>query len=261
MQLTHYNPIRQTEETSKGLKKINSCYQFVVTNVGLVNSRKQSCLCMRFTIDMCSSSLNWGTNHRFNGCVSSDIQTTNVYEFDKRECTKLTGPVVSLQLSERRQNRNEMAAQLTPGSWVAFKSTRDIYNIIWIGRFISKPEWENFCILKNDSRGNQNIEVASVGWNGYAINVQWYTQKVVGVIELVIDDNPPIVQSNSDLVLVGFDEYMHQVHGSRCYSVNHYKLLQKRSLRKPLQTVTTSYSANRYKPLQKVTNRYKSFTP
>ena len=43
------------------------------------------------------------------------------------------------------------------------------------------------------------------------------------------------------------------------YSVNRYKPLQNRLLRKPLQTVTnrykplqTSYSANRYEPLQTI---------
>ena len=53
-----------------------------------------------------------------------------------------------------------------------------------------------------------------------------------------------------------------------CYSVNCYKPLQNRLLRKPLQTVTNSYkplqnsySTNRYEPLQTVTNRYKPFTP
>ena len=116
--------------------------------MGVVHSRNQLCWCMRFTIDMCNSSLNWGTNHQVNGCVSSGIQTTNIYDFDKRECTKLTGPGVSLQLPERFHNRNDMAAQLTPGSWFEFKRTGDIDNIIWIGRYISKPEWENCCILK-----------------------------------------------------------------------------------------------------------------
>ena len=169
---------------------------------------------MRFKIDMCNGSLNWGTNHWINGCVSSDIQTPNIYDFDKRKCTKLTGPGVSLQLSERRQNRNEMSAQLTPGLWIEFNSTEDICRIIWIGRAISKPEWENFCILKNDSSGNKNIEVVSVGRNGCVIHFQWYTQKVVGVLEFFKDDNPPIVHSNIYLVLVGFDEYMHQEHGS-----------------------------------------------
>ena len=38
--LTHENPIRQTEETFNGLEKINPCYQFIVTNVGLVYSKK-----------------------------------------------------------------------------------------------------------------------------------------------------------------------------------------------------------------------------
>ena len=164
---------------------------------------------------MCHGSLNWGSHHRVNGCVSSAIQTTSIYDFDKRQCTKLTGPGVSLQLSKLCQNRNEMAAQLTHGSWVAFKSAGDMDSIFWIGRAISKPEWDNCCIVKNDSSGNKNIEGAAVGQNGYAINVQWYTQKVVGVLEFVIYENPPIVQSNNDLVLVGFDESMHQVHGSR----------------------------------------------
>ena len=107
----------------------------------------------------------------------------------KRECNELNGPVVSLQLLERRHNRNEMAAQLTPGSWVAFNIIGDIYNIIWIGRAISKPEWDNCCILKYGSSGNKNIEGASVGRNGYTINIQWYTQKVVGVFEFVMYEN------------------------------------------------------------------------
>ena len=89
--------------------------------------------------------------------------------------------------------------------------------MIWIGRAISKLEWENCCILKNDSSGNKTIEGASVERNGYAINVQWYTQKVVGVLEYVIYENTPIVHRNSNLVLVGFDEYMHHVHDSRTH--------------------------------------------
>ena len=87
---------------------------------------------------MCNGSLNLVTNHRVNGCVSSDIQTTNIYDFYKRECTKLTGPSVRLKLSEHRQNMNEMSAKLTPGSWVAFNSTGDIDNIICIRRVIYK---------------------------------------------------------------------------------------------------------------------------
>ena len=105
----------------------------------------------------------------------------------------MTEPGVILQLQERRQNRNEISAWLNPGSWVAFKNTGYIDKIVWIGRSISKPEWENCCILKNDSSVNKNIEGASVGRNGYEINVQCYTEKVVGVIEFFIDKNPPIL--------------------------------------------------------------------
>ena len=78
-----------------------------------------------------------------------------------------------------------MAEPLTTGSWFAFKRTGNINNIIWIGRAISKPEWDNCCILKYGSSGNKNIEGASVGRNGYAINVQWYTHKVVGILDFL----------------------------------------------------------------------------
>ena len=136
---------------------------------------------------MCNSSLNWGNHHRVNGCVSSAVQTTSIYDFQMRQCTKLTGPCVSLQLSEQGQNQNEMASQLIPGSWVAFKSTGDVDQIIWVGRAISKPEWDNCCVFFNDSSGRNNIDGAAVGRNGYAINVQWYIQKVVDMLEFIID--------------------------------------------------------------------------
>jgi hypothetical protein len=85
------NPVQQTEETFHPLEKINSCYQFVVTNVGLVHSIKRSCWCLKCTSAMITGSLTWNENHKINGCVSSSSgsvssgnQTTNVYEFEKR---------------------------------------------------------------------------------------------------------------------------------------------------------------------------------
>ena len=137
-QLTQDNPIRRTEETFTGLEKINSCYQFVVSNVGVVHSRKRSCWCMKCTTSMCKGSLNWGTDHRVSGCVSSSLQTTSVHDFQKLPCTKLTGPGVSLQLSERCESRKKMAPQLTPGAWVLFKGSGQADQLIWLGRTISK---------------------------------------------------------------------------------------------------------------------------
>ena len=164
---------------------------------------------------MCNGSLNWGTDPRVSGCVSSALQTTSIYDFKKRPCTKLTGPRVSLQLSERRESLNKMASQLNPGAWVLFKGSGKTDQFIWMGRTISKLGWNNDCVLKNVSSDTKNIEGAEVSRNGYAINVQWYTQKVVGVLEYVVYTGAPVVQSNSDLVYAGFDEYMHQVNGSR----------------------------------------------
>ena len=56
---------------------------------------------------------------------------------------------------------------------------------------------------------------------GYAINVQWYTQKVIGALEYAIeggDNAQTFVQSNKDLVLTGFDDHMHQVIGARTHA-------------------------------------------
>ena len=94
-----------------------------------------------------------------------------------------------------------------------FKGSGQTDQFICLGRTISKLGWNNDCVLKNVSSGTKNIEGAAVSQNGYAINVHWYTQKVVGVLEYVMYIGTPVVQSNSDLVYAGFDEYMHQVHG------------------------------------------------
>jgi hypothetical protein len=51
--------------------------------------------------------------------------------------------------------------------------------------------------------------------DGYAINVQWYTQNVIGVLEYVVEGGEsamPVVQSSADLILTGFT--MHQVYGT-----------------------------------------------
>ena len=146
--LTQDNPIRRTEENFTGLEKINSCYQLFVYNVGVVHSRKRSCWCMKCITSMCDRSLNWGTDHRVSGCVSSALQTTIIYDFQQRPCTKLTGPGVSLQLSEGRESRNKIASQLTPGAWVNLKGSGQTDQFICLGRTISKLGWDNACVLK-----------------------------------------------------------------------------------------------------------------
>jgi hypothetical protein len=125
---------------------------------------------------------------------------------------------VHAQATEMRNSRNEMASRLTAGDWVAYKSRGDSDQPFWIGKTLRKIEWENQCIWKNDSHGNVTIEGAIISRGGFAINVQWYTQKVLGVPEYIIEDGEDaklLVQSNKDLILTGFDKNMHQVYGTR----------------------------------------------
>ena len=78
------------------------------------------------------------------------------------------------------------------------------------GQFL-KQNGEMSTKEKNSSRSTKMIHGVEVTRNGYAINVQWYTQKTIGVSEYVLDANPPCVKTNCELVLADFD--MHQLTG------------------------------------------------
>jgi hypothetical protein len=190
--ITCDSEIRRPEETFVGLEKINSCYQFVVTNVGVMSLRMQSCWCLKCTAAMLEGSLNWGIDNCVYGCVSSAFQTTSVYNFHRRSCAKLTGPGVGLQLAQRLA-RNEMVSGITPGSWLLSKGSGKDRPGYLAQRAISKAEWRNDCKRKNISCSTKMIEGVEVTRNGYAINVQWYTQKSLGVPEYVLRANPPCV--------------------------------------------------------------------
>ena len=111
-----------------------------------------------------------------------------------------------------------MASQLTPNDWVIFKSTGDEDQPFWLGKTLSKSEWGNSCMWYNNTGRGKIEDGALIPAGKYGINVQWYTQKVIGVLEYVIeggDNAKSIIQSNQDLILTGFDEHMHQVIGRR----------------------------------------------
>jgi hypothetical protein len=72
--------------------------------------------------------------------------------------------------------------------WVAYKSRGDPDQPFWIEKTLPKSEWGNQCIRKNKSQGNVTIEGAIISRGGFAVNVQWYAQKVLGVLEYIIED-------------------------------------------------------------------------
>ena len=141
-----------------------------------------------------------------------------MYEFINRPCNKLAGPDIQIQLTQRRESINDMTSRLTPGDWIIFRSTRDEDQPFWLGRTLSKQEWDNQCIWYNDRGRNKTFEGAIIKNGKYGINVQWHTQKVIGILEYIVeggDNAHPIVQSNRDLILTGFDKHIHQVIGTR----------------------------------------------
>jgi hypothetical protein len=81
-----------------------------------------------------------------------------------------------------------MTSRLSACDWVAYKSIGDPDQPFWIGKALPKSEWGNQCIRKNDSHGQVTIEGAIISKGGFVINVLWYTQKVLGVPEYIIED-------------------------------------------------------------------------
>ena len=74
--------------------------------------------------------------------------------------------------AERLQDQRELASQLRPGDWMLFKGN-DGNQPVWLGRTVSKEEWSNQYIWKNEGSSFEYAESVAVAPNEYAINVQW----------------------------------------------------------------------------------------
>lgn len=132
-------------------------------------------------------------------------------------CKKLRGVDADNEVRLRKACANELTKELTISSWLIFKSTNDEDQPIWLGRTVTKPEWQNACVWKNDTGRQQDIEGAMIPAHTFAINIQWYTQKVIGILEYIVEGGEnvvPFVNSNSDLLLVVPDEHITQVIGA-----------------------------------------------
>jgi hypothetical protein len=196
------------KEIFNPLKGISSNYQFIVNNVGIVYMRKRSCWCLQCMSKLMQSSLPWGETYSVHRCISSEHETTTIYEFEKQSCSKTQGLGVAASRANIRQQRNEITKNLTPGDWVMFESPEPNVQPFWIGRAVSKAEWNNGCWYRNDTNRRQLlIGDVPLDPGEYAINVQWYTQRDIGSLEYIIDrDNAhPIVNHNTTLAYGGFE--------------------------------------------------------
>ena len=114
-----------------------------------------------------------------------------------------------------KQSKNEMVMNLVHGDWVMFKSPEPNVHLFWIGRAVSRDEWNNACWYKNEVEEIQVLTEDLLLHRGeYAINVQWYTQSDTGSpLDYVIEAaHPfPIVNNYSTLVLTCFDSMVQTV--------------------------------------------------
>ena len=95
------------------------------------------------------------------------------------------------------------------GDWMMFESPEPNVQPFWIGRAVSKSEWNNSCFYKNNTTRRKNLMGnLPLDPGEYAVNVQWCNKQDIGSsLEYTVDrTNPyPIVNHNHTLVLGGFD--------------------------------------------------------
>ena len=105
------------------------------------------------------------------------------------------------------RGNNFMVAALQVDDWLIFKSSGDEHQRFWLGRAVAKLDWGGSCKARNESNASVSIEGAFILPGCFAINVQWYTQRVIGLLEYV-KEGQPLVQSNEDLKLGGFNRHV-----------------------------------------------------
>lgn len=197
------------------LKDITKHYQFAVSGVGLVHMRQRSCWCMNCMCAMMEGSLRWPESKPISGCTSSTL-SARVYQFVKQSCKKTEGVGVTTTRRDHLREKNEMTTQLSHGDWMLFKGGEGDSQMVWLGRAVSKTEWSNQCIWKNETGRDIIAGHVKIARNEYAINVQWYTlRQADNLLEYVIEktEPDPIVNNNKELLHAGFS--MTQVVGSR----------------------------------------------
>ena len=140
---------------------------------------------------------------------------TNLYCFDKYECTKISGPGVVSKLQNKNKSRKDLASKLIVGDWVLFDAGDDETEPVWLSRVISNLVWDGQGVSQNNTlRMVSYSNGVKVGKGEVALFVMWYEKIDVlsGKLEhwVLRTEAKPIVQSN---YLIPLDVRLHQMHG------------------------------------------------
>ncbi len=108
------------------------------------------------TSKLMQSTLDWNDTCAIAQCVSCEHETTILYSFRKQSCRKQRGSGFE-SLRVIKNQRNEIAVNLTHGDWMMFESPEPNVQPFWIGRAVSKSEWNNSCFYKNNTTRWKNL--------------------------------------------------------------------------------------------------------
>lgn len=103
------------KEVFQTLNGISSNYQFIVNNVGIVYMRRCSCWCVQCMSKMLQSSLTWGETLFVSNCISSEHETTSIYNVEKQSCAKMQGVGIAAARVSINGQRNEITMRLNAG--------------------------------------------------------------------------------------------------------------------------------------------------
>ena len=178
--------------------------------------------------------MEWGPNsYQVQGCIMakkedaieslrggdkddhSENEADEMFTFNHRHCTKMTGPGVTLNIAEETRSRDESTMVLTVGDWVLIDGD-DEDEPIWLGRVMLNPDWGGQGVWKNEtSRAKKCDNGAVIQRSQHGIYIMWYERIDIDSDELNYHVSrtitAPAVQRNEYTICTGFE--MHRVVG------------------------------------------------
>ena len=225
--LTKENPIKRPTETFTTLSGITKRYQMCVKKKDVIHWRMRSCWCLSCVSSLYNGTLEWGEDHKVEHCnavneISVPEETDdgihsdgNMFSFEKKACTKISGPGVAIQAQVITRDRTTMASELTVGDFVVFDTSDDDVEPIWIGRIMSNPEWQGQGVYKNVSRRITSFRGVQVARGEVALYIMWYEK--INVMSDALEywvsrtETEPILQNGRYLIPI--EVTLHQMLG------------------------------------------------
>jgi len=163
------------------------------------NKKRIQCMLCNHPFHCAKDSL-WKVNLPYIEAIGIRVDLNDLHQV-------ISSPQVNYHVGTAGRRHDFMIATLQVDDWLIFKGSDNEHQRFWLGKAVAKPKWDGSCKTRNETNAAVSIEGALIDPGCYAINVQWYTQRAIGVLEYV-KEGQPLVQSNEDLRLSGINRHV-----------------------------------------------------